>query len=95
MGVSGSVTVNMLSCIADETAIQDVRLNTAYRDDRSELPEQRSEALIAAQRLWISYREGNCRFYAAAGGKSAQVVSSECALIETTKRAAEFENMVG
>lgn len=47
MDASGGVTVNMLNCIADEAAIQDARLNTAYRDVGSELSEQRRKALLA------------------------------------------------
>ena len=95
MDASGGVTVNMLNCIADEIAAQDARLNTAYSDARSELSEERREALLAAQRLWISYRDANCNFYATAGGTLAQVVSNECFLRETTQRATELENMVG
>tara|TARA_B100000929_G_scaffold286196_1_gene270899 strand:- start:507 stop:908 length:402 start_codon:yes stop_codon:yes gene_type:complete len=95
MDASGGVTVNMLNCIADEIAAQDARLNTAYSDARSELSEERREALLAAQRLWISYRDANCNFYATTGGTLAQVVGNECFLRETTQRATELENMVG
>ncbi|WP_084812763.1 lysozyme inhibitor LprI family protein [Halomonas sp. KX33721] len=95
MDASGGVTVNMLNCIADEIAAQDTRLNTAYSDARSELSEERREALLAAQRLWISYRDANCNFYATAGGTLAQVVSNEYFLRETAQRATELENMVG
>ena len=95
MDASGGITVNMLNCIADEMAVQDTRLNTAYSDARSELSEQRREALLAAQRLWISYRDANCNFYATAGGTLAQVVSNDCFLRATIQRATELENMVG
>lgn len=95
MDASGGVTVEMLNCIAGEMATQDARLNTAYSDVRSELSEERREALLAAQRLWISYRDANCNFYATAGGTLAQVVSNDCFLQETTERAAELENMLG
>lgn len=95
MDASDGITVNMLNCIADEMTVQDARLNTAYSDVRSELSEQRREALLAAQRLWISYRDANCNFYATAGGTLAQVVSNDCFLQETIQRAAELENMVG
>lgn len=95
MDASGGVTVNMLNCIADEMVVQDARLNTAYSDARSELSEERREALLAAQRLWINYRDANCNFYATAGGTLAQVVSNECFLRETTQRATELENMLG
>ena len=87
---SGGVTVEMLNCIAAEMAVQDSRLNTAYSDVRSELFEERRKALLAAQRLWISYRDANCNFYATAGGTLAQVVSNDCFLQETTERAVEL-----
>lgn len=87
MNASGGVTVNMLNCIADGMATQDARLNGAYSKARSELSEQRRDALLNAQRRWIEYRDANCGFYATAAGTIAQVISNECYLRETIHRA--------
>lgn len=93
MDESGGVTVNMMNCIAEEIRTQDARLNGAYQKLRGELSDERRQELLAAQRLWIQYRDANCQFYATAGGTLAMVASNECVLRETAQRAAELENL--
>jgi uncharacterized protein YecT (DUF1311 family) len=95
MEASGGVTVEMLNCIADEIATQDVRLNFAYSDARRDLSEERQQVLQNAQRRWLAYRDANCEFYATIGGTLAQVASNDCFLRETVERAVELENLVG
>lgn len=95
MDASGGVTVEMLNCIDEELRTQDARLNGAYKAlGKSLLPERR-EQLLAAQRLWIKYRDANCQFYASAGGSLAAVSGSECVLRETAERAKELEELQG
>ncbi|MDA1379611.1 lysozyme inhibitor LprI family protein [Plesiomonas shigelloides subsp. oncorhynchi] len=64
MDESGGVTASMLDCIGEETMTQDARLNGAYKKLGSQLAPDRKKQLVAAQRLWIQYRDANCRFYA-------------------------------
>ncbi|WNL43531.1 lysozyme inhibitor LprI family protein [Halomonas sp. PAMB 3264] len=94
MEAAGSVTQSMVECISDEVDVQDKRLNDAYRAIRRELPEARQIALRDAQRLWISYRDANCGFYATGEGTMARLISNDCFLSETAERATELENMV-
>ncbi len=93
MEASGGVTQSMVECMSDELEIQDQRLNDAYRAIRSELPEARQIALRDAQRLWISYRDANCYFYATGEGTIARLISNDCFLSATAKRATELADM--
>ncbi len=92
---SGGVTVEMLNCIGEETRTQDARLNGAYKALRSQLTPARKQELLAAQRIWIQYRDANCSFYAGPdGGTSATVAANYCVLQETAERAKELEDFL-
>lgn len=93
MDTSGGITVNMMDCIGEEIKTQDARLNGAYQKLRNSISDERQQELLAAQRLWIQYRDANCQFYATAGGTLAIVASNECVLRETAHRAQELENL--
>jgi uncharacterized protein YecT (DUF1311 family) len=92
---SGGVTSAMLDCIAAETKIQDARLNSNYKQVMGSLSPVRKKQLLAAQRLWIQYRDANCGFYADPdGGTSVAVSASDCFLRATASRAQELQNFV-
>ena len=94
MDQSGGVTVEMLDCIGEELSTQDARLNGAYKALRSQLVPARKQELLAAQRLWIQFRDANCSFYAdPEGGTSATVAANGCVLQETAERAKELEDL--
>ncbi len=89
---SGGVTVEMLDCMAAELKTQDAKLNQAYRKLGTGLTAARKQQLVAAQRLWMQYRDANCGFYADPdGGSLARLAANECVLRETAERAAELE----
>ena len=91
---SGGITVAMIDCISDELAAQDARLNAAYKKLGAQLSASRKQQLVAAQRLWVQYRDANCRFYADPdGGTMARVAANECVLRETAERATELDNL--
>lgn len=50
------------SCASDEIARQDVVLNREYNALRSSLSPEQRVALTKAQKAWLAYREGWCRF---------------------------------
>lgn len=94
MDASGGVTVEMLNCIDEELTSQDARLNGAYKRLGTQVTSARKQQLLAAQRLWIQYRDANCRFYADPdGGTLAGIGANECVLRETASRAKELENL--
>jgi uncharacterized protein YecT (DUF1311 family) len=92
MDKSGGVTVEMLDCMAAETAAQDSKLNQAYGKLGAQLTPARKRQLVAAQRLWVQYRDANCGFYADPdGGTAASLAASGCVMRETAGRASELE----
>jgi len=94
MDRSGGVTVEMLNCMSAELETQDAMLNDAYRSLGAQLSPARKRQLTAAQRLWIQYRDANCRFYADPdGGTSSDLSSNECVLRETAERAEELKRL--
>lgn len=94
MDASGGVTAAMIGCISAETRRQDMRLNHAYKTLMADLPPIRQEELKKAQRLWLSYREANCAFYADPdGGSIARVNANDCFMSMTALRATELENL--
>lgn len=87
-----NATSAMAACLNRETKAADVRLNAAYRAARSRVPAKQAKALQVAQRAWITFRDSNCRAYAAGEGTIAQVETAQCAFSMTTQRADELEN---
>ena len=49
------------------------------------------QPLLAAQRLWVQYRDGNCGFYGVQDGSIRQVQAAECIRSMTEDRARELE----
>ena len=92
---SGGVTSSMIQCIAQETNYQDLRLNKAYKVLKNTLNSSRQQKLQDVQRLWIKYRDANCKFYYDPdGGSIAGVSSVDCFMNMTAERADELENFL-
>ena len=92
MDKAGGITVNMLDCMGAETKRQDARLNRAYKDVMARLSPERRKELQEVQRVWIKYRDANCRFYSDPdGGSIASVNSNDCFMSATAARAKELE----
>lgn len=91
---SGGVTVDMLNCIAAEHEVQDQRLNANYKALSESLSPERRKELVAVQRLWLQYRDANCRFHADPdGGSAAGLVANDCLLGMTAERAQALANL--
>lgn len=92
MDASGGVTFNMIDCMTSELERQDLLLNEHYKQAMTLLSPDRQEALRAAQRQWIGYRDANCEFYMdPEGGTMARLEANACTLEETAERAAELQ----
>ncbi|MET0328554.1 MAG: lysozyme inhibitor LprI family protein [Luteimonas sp.] len=91
MKQSGGVTAKMLECIGNETRLQDARLNAEYRRTLAAVPAKRQAGLRATQRLWVQYRDANCRWHADPdGGTAAALAAADCVLTMTAARADEL-----
>ncbi|SER09442.1 Uncharacterized conserved protein YecT, DUF1311 family [Faunimonas pinastri] len=85
-------TVAIVDCFEGLTEHWDKRLNTAYKAalKASESP-ARKDALIQAERDWVSYRKANCGWYAALEGTIREVESAGCMFDMTKDRTLELE----
>ncbi|MGF6097531.1 lysozyme inhibitor LprI family protein [Pseudomonas sp. 18175] len=93
---TANTTADMVNCNANETKVQDKRLNTAYKTALAAQDGARKQQLQDVQRLWIKYRDANCAFAGSAtGGSIDRVNGSGCVLDMTQTRAQELEDLVG
>lgn len=94
MDKSNGNTAGMSDCISAETARQDARLNENYKRLMSKLSAKRKNALQAAQRAWVKFRDTNCSFYSDPdGGTAALLDGRDCFLQATANRAKELKNL--
>lgn len=82
--------LDMIQCSEEEAGRQDARLNVAYKAAMARV--ENKDALRAAQRKWIAYRNKACP--AGDGGGQAGVLNAtECIAIKSARRAEELERM--
>lgn len=84
-------TLATVDCVAAKTKIWDQRLNAAYQSLAQRIDARQRDPLKASQRLWIQYRDANCRFYESQDGSIRQVQAAECLRTMTRDRALELE----
>jgi len=90
-GCSEFSTLGITECVAEKTRQWDARLNRAYQSLRQRTEPGQQQALLAAQRLWIEYRDANCRFYFAGPGTISRIDGAECLRSMTQERTCELE----
>lgn len=88
---SGGVTAAMRDCAGTEYKYQDDRLNRAYRALRAKLDQASATQLRDEQRGWIAERDTRCAADSG-GGTAALIVTDDCSVQTTAKRAAELES---
>jgi uncharacterized protein YecT (DUF1311 family) len=84
-------TVATVDCVQAKTKAWDQRLNTAYKHLMQRIDAGQGDPLKAAQRLWIQFRDTNCRFYGSQEGTIRQIQAAECLRAMTQDRALELE----
>ncbi len=87
-----SSTLAIVACVQGKTQVADKRLNAAYTSLQRGVDAGQREPLRAAQRLWVQYRDANCRFYGAQDGTIRNIKAAECLRAMTEARAAELED---
>jgi uncharacterized protein YecT (DUF1311 family) len=94
MDKADAVDPKMIECYSAEGALQDKRLNDAYRKFLAKLDPARRKALVEVQRLWLRYSDANCDFwYDPNGGTAARMASNDCNVRSKAARAAELEEL--
>ena len=101
----GETTLGIVSCLMAEAAVWDEYLNAEYQaararakaadaDEAAYFPEfaKRADALLAAQRAWITFRDAECfRAYAEWGaGSMRNIASAGCQMQMTADRTIEL-----
>jgi uncharacterized protein YecT (DUF1311 family) len=84
-------TLAIVECLQAKTKVSDQRLNAAYKALQARIDPAQRQPLLAAQRIWIQYRDANCGFYGAQEGSIRQVQAAECMRSMTEERARELE----
>ena len=86
-------TYQMVECLKEKTAQWDKRLNVAYQKAVQDAGSAQRDQLRAAQRLWVQYRDANCRYYGMGEGTIARLDAGECMRSMTEARAKELEGL--
>ncbi len=91
-----STTYAIAGCIDARSKVWDQRLNQAYQALLAMLAtdpdgKPRIDALKAAQRAWLRYRQANCAFYETTPGTIRMIEVAECARGMTQERALELQ----
>ncbi|MDD2048921.1 lysozyme inhibitor LprI family protein [Pseudomonas putida] len=87
-------TLDMNNCNGAEIKHQDARLNGAYKKAMTALEPAQQAQLRDAQRLWIKYRDTNCKlYYSLTGGTIDQLNGAGCVLDMTKARANELSSL--
>jgi uncharacterized protein YecT (DUF1311 family) len=55
-------TLEVVQCVLAKTNSADRRLNAAYKALQARIEANQCQPLLAAQRLWVQYRDANCAF---------------------------------
>ena len=84
-------TLAVVECVQAKTNAADQRLNAAYKALQAQVDPAQRQPLLAAQRLWVQYRDANCAFYGTRDGSIRQVQAAECLRSMTEDRARELE----
>jgi uncharacterized protein YecT (DUF1311 family) len=84
-------TLAVVECVQEKINTADQRLNVAYKALQARIDAAQRQPLLAAQRLWVQYRDANCGFYGVQDGSVRQVQAAECIRSMTEDRARELE----
>jgi uncharacterized protein YecT (DUF1311 family) len=88
---SDGSTWSIQSCIEEEFAYQDGRLNSIYRNLLGRLPEAGRAALRNDERSWLSAKEISCKWDPDHEGQAQRIIANVCSLKKTAERASELE----
>jgi uncharacterized protein YecT (DUF1311 family) len=80
-----------VACVAAKTKVWNTRLNADYKEIQGSIDKAQQEPLRAAERLWVQYRDANCRFYGSHEGSIGELQQAECLRAMTQDRALELE----
>lgn len=87
-------TLDMVTCMNAEMAVQDQALNANYKSALAALPPDQQAKLRKAQRLWLDFRKADCDvFYGKETGTFASIAAGMCMLRHTARRAEDLKGI--
>ena len=92
-GCAGDSSIATVECLTRKTAAWDASLNANYSAALRQVDLQQRDPLRQAQRLWIQYRDANCRFYGMREGSLRQIQAAECLRSMTADRSRELKDL--
>lgn len=92
-GCAGDSSIAIVECLTRKTAAWDTSLNANYSAALRQVDLQQRDPLRQAQRLWIQYRDANCRFYGMREGSLRQIQAAECLRSMTADRSRELKDL--
>ena len=92
--LSDATTVAVAECLIDERDAWDVLLNRYYEELRKAEGDPARDTLRDAQRLWIDFRDTDCKFAYEQfeGGTIRQLTAADCLRDRTAARVLEFRD---
>ncbi|MBF0560891.1 MAG: DUF1311 domain-containing protein [Alphaproteobacteria bacterium] len=92
MAAANGVSSEENQCVAAETDASDKKLNDVYHKWLLKNPGEDGDAMRSAQRLWIKFRDANCKAISGPlGGRMAEGAFAYCIMRMTAERATELE----
>ncbi len=86
-------TLDIVDCAQRESDRWDARLNRAYKARMGEFNARQRDALKAAERAWLGFRQADCAAYEDEDwGSISRIDASQCVLRRTVERALELES---
>jgi uncharacterized protein YecT (DUF1311 family) len=84
-------TPAVVECVQAKNQRGGSTVECSYKALQARIDAAQRQALLAAQRLWVQYRDANCGFYGTKDGSIRQVQGAECIRSMTEDRARELE----
>lgn len=85
-------TLDMVDCADREADRWDARLNRAYKARMGEFAGRQRDALKAAEKAWLAFRQADCAAYEDEdSGSISKIDASQCVLRRTVERTLELE----
>lgn len=84
-----------IECIYGEYHVEEERLNRVYNELKRRLSKEQREGLLAAQRLWIQFREKECKWQkiGSEGGTDERRIEISCLAELAKQRSDQLERL--
>src|SRR5450631_1496627 len=71
-------TREIVECLIARTADWEKRMDAAYKQALEDTEPKQRKKLVAAQKLWLQYRDANCEYYGLGPGTISSIQAGYC-----------------